>query len=128
MKESGEIKIELVAAFKGLTFLPNPLTIGLNNANPKLILKKEQIEFRNLLFTTKKTYSQIEEVDVYINSFKLFGISTTNICLTFKDSIFTFVGNLNNMARLIELVTYFRDKGIVLTERAKKTINKENVA
>ncbi|MCR9228453.1 MAG: hypothetical protein NXH90_13625 [Flavobacteriaceae bacterium] len=122
MAQEKDITVKLVAAFRGITFLPGPFVIGSNNANPKLVLGKNHIEYRNLVRTHKKTYAQIKKVDVYINSFRMMGVGTTNICLTFKDSMFTFSGNLNDKKRLQGLVAYFVTKGVPLTEKAKRLL------
>lgn len=113
------IEIILVAAFKGVTFIPPPLIFGHNNLNPKLILKEKCIEFRNLFFTQEKQYSDIKEVGVFTNSFKLFGVKTSNILLSFNNSIFTFSGNLNDNEKLRELLGLFEKKGCKLSPEAR---------
>jgi len=114
-----ENEIHLVAAFKGIKFIPPPFVFGHNNLNPKLILRENGIEFKSLLFTQHKPYASIDKVDVFINDIKVLGITTTNIIIVFKDSIFTFTGNLNNLEKLKELVILFDDKQCSLSEKAK---------
>lgn len=113
------IEIKLVAAFKGVTFIPSPFVLGHNNINPKLILKEQGIEFKNLFFTQEKQYSEIKEVTIFINNFKLLGVKTTNVCLSFNNSVFTFIGNLNDEKKLRELLALFKKKGCNLTSEAQ---------
>jgi len=115
-----EKEIHLVAAFKGVKFIPPPFVFGHNNLNPKLILKEAEIEFKSLLFTQHKPYTSIDKIDVFINDFKVLGITTTNIIIVFKDSIFTFTGNLNSLEKLKELVALFDDKQCPLSEKAQR--------
>ena len=122
MQEFQQKKVKLVAAFLGVKFLPMPFSIGSNNLNPKLILKESHIEYRNIFFTNKKPYTQIDYVDIYTNSLKIFGITTTNICIFFKNDIFTFVGNLNSAERLKDLLITFSELGVILSEKSIKFI------
>jgi len=109
--------IKLFAAFIGLKFLPRQLGIGHNSINPKLILYDDKIEYRSLIFTQKLNYSDIEKVDVFL------AWKTTNICISKKNSIFTFAGNLNNKQSLTELVIFFNSKKCNLTSKALELIN-----
>lgn len=111
-------KIELVAAFVGLTFLPQPFVLGSNTINPKLVLHEEEIEYRALFTTNTVRYTELEKVDVF-----LFGKKTTNLCLSRPNSIFTFVGNLNNKAKLIEVLQFLQTKNCRLTDRAINLVN-----
>lgn len=117
-----EKKIALVAAFKGAKFIPSPFTLGHNNLNPKLILKDAGIEFRSMFLTQHKKYADIQEVDVYINKIKLAGISTTLIILSFKDSIFTFSGNVNSLEKLKELVLFFKEQHCPISKNAQNLL------
>jgi hypothetical protein len=111
-------KIDLLAAFLGLRFLPMPFTIGSNTINPKLILHDETVEYRAVFTTTAVPYSEIEKVDVFI-----LGQQTTNLCLYQRESMFTFIGNLNNRARLIEVLRFFQTKNCPLTIKALELIH-----
>ena len=112
--------VPLVAAFKGVKFFPEPLAIGYNNFNPKLILNDDCIEFRCLFFMNRKKYDQIEKIDIYVSKKKTFGIGTVNVCISFKDSLFTFVGNLNNVEELKKLLKTLKAKKLNLTEKASQ--------
>lgn len=109
-------EVKLIAAFLGLRFLPLPLAIGSNSINPKLVLHDSTVEYRALFSTDVIRYSDIEEVDIYL------AYKTTNISIQPKDSIFRFVGNLNNKARLIEVLRFLKQKNCSLTERALKLL------
>ncbi len=118
-----EVKVSLVAAFQSLKFLPKPLAIGANNVNPKLLLLEDGIEYRNLFFTNRKRYDQIEMIDIHLGSFEMLSVKTTNIYISFNDSIFTFMGNLNSLDKLKNLLIEFRDRGCPLSEEALNLID-----
>lgn len=104
-------KVELIASFLGLRFLPPPLGIGSNSINPKLIFHEDEVEYR-VFSTTRINYTSIEKVDVFLF------YKTTNLLLTRHDSVFTFGGNLNDRAKLIEVLRFLQRKGCSLTEKA----------
>ena len=108
--------VNLVASFLGLKFLPPALGIGSNSLNPKLIFHEDEIEYRVFL-TNRVAYSDIEKVDVLIF------YKTTNLLLTRKDSVFTFGGNLNDKARLVEVLKFLQRKDCFLTEKALNLMN-----
>ncbi len=103
--------IKLTASFLGLKFLPPPFGIGSNSINPKLILHDDELEYR-VFKTNLVSYSDIEQVDIFLF------YKTTNLLLTRSDSIFTFGGNLNDKAKLVEVLQFLASKGCRMTEKA----------
>ena len=114
--------VSLKAAFKGVKFIKMPFVIGTNNLNPLLELYQNDIQYRNLFFKSTKRYETIETVDVFVHKGMLLGKTTTNICLYFKNSIFTFVGNTDNLEQLKEVVIFFKDRGCNLSKKAQDLI------
>jgi len=112
------VSIPLVAAFFGLKIVPFPFALGGNNLNPKLLLHEEYIEYKSLFRTQTKTYQEIDEVDVFVSNLKVFSIGTTNIRLSFTGSVFTFMGNLNDLEKLKEVLLFLRAKGCRLSDKA----------
>lgn len=104
-------RIDIYAAFAGLTFLPAPFAVASNSFNPKFILHDEQIEYR-VLRTSRVRYEQIARVDVFLF------YKTTNLVLTRHDSVFTFMGNLTSTDKLVGVVKFLQAKRCSLTERA----------
>jgi hypothetical protein len=117
------VSIPLVAAFCGLRILPFPFALGGNNLNPKLLLYEEHLEYKSLFRTQTKTYQEIAEVDVYVNNLKVFSIGTTNIRLSFTGSVFTFMGNLNDLEKLKEVLFFLREKGCWLSDKAASLLD-----
>lgn len=103
--------IKLTASFLGLKFLPPPFGLGSNSINPKLILHDDELEYR-VFRTNSVGYSDIEQIDIFLF------YKTTNLLVFRRDSVFTFGGNLNDKAKLIEVLAFLASKGCVLTEKA----------
>lgn len=122
LENPSKIAIQLIAAFKGVKFIKMPFVLGSNNLNPILILRENHITYRNLFLKSNKTYECIETVDVFISKSKLFNKLTTNICLYFKDSIFTFVGNTNDLEGLRMVVNLLKNKDCSLSKKANDLI------
>ena len=110
-------EVNLLAAFLGLKFLPQPLVIGSNSINPRLILHDEEFEYRIFFTTHKIKYTDVDLVDVYTR------FNTANVCISRKDSVFTFSGKLISKARLIELVQFLKSKNCILTANATDLLN-----
>jgi hypothetical protein len=119
VKFSSEVKCSLIASFLGVKFIPMPIVLGVNNFNPKLIFRDHEIECR-ACFTTKRTvYNEVESVDVF------FARKTTNICIRWKNSVFTFIGNFNNKELLKEALLIMRAKDCPLSAAALLFIEKQ---
>lgn len=119
MENRKELNVSLVAGFVSVKFLPAPFTLAYNNFNPKLILGESKLEYRGAFSTNRKSYRQIEIVDCAIGS----GFFQSNsIRLQFKDSIFTFSGNVGTINGLKEAIKFFKDKGCNLSEKAGKLV------
>jgi hypothetical protein len=107
--------IPLVASF--LSFKKAPLYIALahNNAFPLFILFHDHIEYRVLL-KKSKYYHEIEYIDIRES------VLTENIVIAFKDSHFTFSGNLMNKKNLMKVLSFFEKKGICLKDSARQAL------
>lgn len=119
MKEQKNIALR--AGFVGLKFLPHPLVVGSNNLNPKLVLRKDDFEYRGLFLSKIRRYTDIDIVDVYVNAYPI--IATSTIILEFKDSPFVFSGSLSQGEMLRDLVLFFQDRGCSLSKRAEDFLN-----
>jgi hypothetical protein len=79
------MNIKIIAGFVGLKFLPKLMSIEHNNLNPKLILKKDSIEYKGAFFTNNSSYDSIESIDIYTNdSLKVGRIGTINLTYSVK--------------------------------------------
>jgi hypothetical protein len=118
------MNIKIIAGFVSLKFLPKPMSIGHNNLNPKLILKKDSIEYKGAFFTNNSSYDNIESIDIYINdSLKVGRIGTINLYILFKNTQFIFIANINNKAKLREVIEIFNDIGVSISKDAKVFMN-----
>ena len=113
--------IALRAGFVSLKFLPSPLSIGGNNINPKLVLDRDHFEYRGLFSSKARMYSEIEEIDIYVNILPIF--SSSNISFKFKDSPFTFSASLRKGEELIDLLIFLQEKGCKLSKKAHEFIS-----
>jgi hypothetical protein len=116
------LKVDLLVAFLSFKFLPSPLVFGKNNLNPKLILKSKTIEYRSLFLTRERSYEEIELVDIFVNSTRIFSMTTTNVRIYFNSTIFVFVGNTNSLDKLKKVLRAFEAKNCKLSEKAKALI------
>lgn len=89
--------------------------IATNSLTPKLILFSDHIECR-VLKTQRRRYEEIESVD----ALQPFG--TQNVILFWRLGIFSFSANLGQEEALIAILRYFRDRGNLLGERARKIL------
>jgi hypothetical protein len=99
------------AVFRGLPLLG----IATNSLTPKLILFKDYIECR-VLKTQRRRYEEIESVD----ALQAFG--TQNVILFWRAGILAFSANLGKEEPLLALLRFFRDRGNVLGDRARKIL------
>lgn len=120
MKEEKHIA-NLIAGFGSFKFLPIPIVFSSNNANPKLILYSDHIEYRGGFVTRTVKYDDIEKVDVYIK-----GKRTNNIVVYKSTGSGTFLGNFKDRTQLKEFLKIFKEKNCLLTDKAKKEL--ENVS
>ncbi|HEX2929070.1 MAG TPA: hypothetical protein VHV54_05110 [Candidatus Binatia bacterium] len=91
------------------------LGIATNSLTPKLILFQDHIECR-VLKTQRRHYEEIESVD----ALQTFG--TQNVILFWRAGILAFSANLGKEELLIALLHFFRDRGNVLGDRARKIL------
>lgn len=89
--------------------------IATNSLTPKLILFSDRIECR-VLKTQRRRYEEIETVD----ALQTFG--TQNVILFWRAGILGFSANLGKEEALIALLRFFRDRGNVLGDRARKIL------
>ena len=108
---------DLIAGFGSFKFIPTPIVLWTNNANPKLVLHDSYIEYRNGFATNKLTYDDIDKIDVYF-----FRNSTNNIVISKKTGPTTFIGNFRTRTQLIEFVKAFQVKGCTLTSKAENLL------
>ena len=108
---------DLIAGFGSFKFIPMPIVIWTNNANPKLALHDTYIEYRNGLATNKLLYDDIDKIDVY-----LLKNSTNNIVISKKTGLTTFIGNFRTRTQLMEFVRAFKAKGCTLTSKAENLL------
>ena len=99
-----------------------PIVFSTNNANPKLILHYDHVEYRGGFVTRKVNYDEIEKVDVYF-----MGKRTNNIVIHKSTGIRTFIGNFRNRVQLQEFLRIFENKGCLLTDKAKNEIENNNL-
>ena len=111
--ETKEHKADLIAGFGSFKFIPMPIVFSTNNANPKLILHEEHVEYRGGFITRRVNYNEIEKVDVYF-----IGTRTNNLVIYKKTGISTFIGNFRKRNQLQEFLQLFQKKGCTLTEKA----------
>jgi hypothetical protein len=114
IEESETLKVNVIASFLGLKFLPRVIALAFNNLNPKLILTNDDIEYRAFVFNRRLAYAEIESVDI------LLWIQTTNVYLVRNNSIFTVSANTNNEYELYRCLEYLKRKGCNLSERASE--------
>lgn len=113
------MKADLLAGYGSFKFLPMPIVFSTNNANPKLILFDNHIEYRGGFTTNELKYTDIDKVDVY-----LFRESTNNIVIYKKTGLSTFIGNFTSRKQLMEFLKIFKEKGCELTNKAENELNK----
>ena len=105
---------DLRAAFESFKFIPLPFVVSVNNANPKLVLYDNLIEYRGGFTTTELYYSEIEKINVYFWRSK-----TNNLVVYKKKGITTFIGNFRDREQLIFFLRVFKSKGCKLTDKAE---------
>jgi hypothetical protein len=113
------MKADLLAGFGSFKFLPMPIVISTNNANPKLILFDNHIEYRGGFTTNELKYTDIDKIDVYF-----YRESTNNIVISKKTGLSTFIGNFTTRQQLIEFLKVFKEKGCELTNKAESELKK----
>ncbi|WPR70486.1 hypothetical protein SLW70_11095 [Flavobacterium sp. NG2] len=104
--------VPLIAGFVGIKKIPLPFVLGVNNFNPKLILKMDYFEHSGIFYGKTDVYENIELVDIFIARM------TTNLIISKIDTIFTFVGNTNNTQELKKCLLFLQQKQCVLSEKA----------
>jgi hypothetical protein len=124
MIDTTQKNIYLTSASLSLKFIPIP--VSSNNINPKLVLKESSIEYRAAFLTSERNYSEIVLVDV--NTFRIPFILTRTayIKLRFASSIFIFSGNLEELAKLKELVHILKKKGCPISDKAEQLLLEED--
>jgi len=111
--------VPLRASF--LVFKKFPLLgVATNNAAPRLVLFRERIEFR-VITRQQRRYEDIESVAAR----QAFG--TQNIVVFWRRGLFAFSANLVAEDSLIALITFCRERGISLNDRARDLLAKRPV-
>jgi len=112
-----EMSIPLLAGFLGNKYLPSIIALGKNNINPKLSFLQDGIEYK--VFGKKyKKYSDIVLVDILIT------LGTRNLIFKFRNSIFTFTGNLYDENNLENALVFLEKKNCPLSPKAKEFLTK----
>jgi hypothetical protein len=105
------MEVPLTAAFGGVAWLPW-LALGHNSANPLLVLKGDELEYR-LFARTRRPYSDVVSAD-YRHT-----LGTRNVILRFRGTSRTFTANVRDDAAVRATFAFLRDKGVPLTSRAE---------
>ncbi len=87
-----------------------------NSIAPLLQLYGDGAKFR-VFIPRRKSYGDIELVDARQT------IGTQNVRLVWKDSNFTFVGNLGDAENLRTLLAFFEQKGAPLSDNARRLLH-----
>ena len=114
LPETG-FKVPVVATFIGFKNIPL-IAVAYNNVSSSLILFEDYTEYK-VCRTRRYSYSKIDSVGVFRT------IGTENIEFNFRNSLFSFSGNLFEKENLIELLRFFQRKGLKLTDKAAALLN-----
>ncbi len=105
------MRVELKAAFGGLSWLSSWIALTSSNASPHLILEEDGIDCK-VVRSDKRRYDDVASVDFR----KSWG--TRNITLRFKSGSWTFTGNAVSDDVAKQGLAALRDTGCPLTDRA----------
>lgn len=108
-------KVPVVATFIGFKNVPL-IAVAYNNISSSLTLFEDHIEYK-VCRTRRYNYSKIDSVGVFRT------IGTENIKINFRNSLFSFSGNLFEKENLIELLKFFQRKHLKLTGEAAALLN-----
>ncbi len=108
VEQSGS-SVPIAASFVGLKWLPSLIALAHNSINPSLTLFDDHIEYGKSM----STYENIESVNIFEWR------ATENIMLSFKNTSWTYSANLMKRDNLIQLLKFFGDKDVLLSEKAK---------
>ncbi len=108
-------KLPLRASFTGIKSAPL-LAMADNSIAPLLKLYDDHIEYRVIL-KGKKDYAQIERIEA------VQGFGTQNVILIWRDSNFTFTGNLRQEEWLRELLRFFQRRQLPLSASALQVLD-----
>lgn len=109
-------KVPVEATFLGFRNVPL-IAIAYNNTSSSLVLFEEFVEYK-VCRTRRYHYSKIDCIGVFRT------IGTENIEINFRNSLFSFSGNLFEKENLIELIQFFKRKGLNLTDGAAALLDK----
>ena len=114
--DSNGFQVPLLASFTGIKQIPL-VAISHNNISPVLIIYEDSIKYK-VIKKKSMPYSEIYEVNI------LDTIGTKNVQIVFKNSFFTFSGNLFDKDNLLEVLKFFKRKNVNLSPSAKKYLNR----
>jgi len=103
-------QIPLLASFTGIKLIPL-VALSHNSLSPALTIYEDSLKYK-VLKEKVVPYSDIYEVDI------LDTVGTKNIRVVFKNSSFTFSGNLFHKDNLLELLKFFERKNVKLSPSA----------
>jgi hypothetical protein len=105
------MRVELKAAFTGVTWLPSWIALTSSSVAPHLILEDDGFDYK-VIRSASRRYDEIASVDFR----KMLG--TRNIIIRFKTGSATFTGNAVNDEEARKGLAGLRDKGCFLSSRA----------
>lgn len=108
-------QVPLIASFTGIKRIPL-VALSHNSISPALTIYEDSFKYK--VFKEKiAPYSEIYEVDI------LDTLGTKNIKIVFKNSFFTFSGNLFNKDNLLEVLKFFKRKNVNLSSSANRYLS-----
>ena len=105
-------QIPLLASFTGIKVIPL-VALSHNSLSPALTVYEDSLKYK-VLKEKVVPYSEIYEVDI------LDTVGTKNIRILFKNSPFTFSGNLFHKDNLLELLKFFKRRNLKLSPSANR--------
>ncbi|HEV2800727.1 MAG TPA: hypothetical protein VGW12_09530 [Pyrinomonadaceae bacterium] len=109
------VRVPLRAAFTGIKGVPL-LAVAHNNAAPVLELFRDTVRTR-VIRAQRKPLSSIERVNC------LRTVGTRNVEIIWRDSLFTFSGNVEDDDWLAAVLCFFRRCGVPLSDRARQYLD-----
>jgi hypothetical protein len=109
-------QVPLLASFTGIKRIPL-VALSHNSLSPALTIYEDSLKYK--VFKEKIVpYSEIYEVDI------LDTIGTKNVEIVFKNSFFTFSGNLFDKDNLLEVLKFFKRKNVNLSLSANRYLSR----
>ena len=110
-----DIEVPILASFLGVRWLSKIIGFAHNNANPRLILRQDSVEYK-VFRTIERQYGEIEKVDVMET------VGTKNVVFYFKNKQIIFSANIGNKIDLNYVLAYLKNKDVTLTPEAENQL------